>query len=77
MFRYQASELRELRDLILPPATTLATLLGARGAPATFLDAAPLLILPLQRSCNAPGRCNVPDPATATLMSRTQTLQRS
>ena len=35
--------------------------LGPRCAPATLPDAATLLILPLQRSSNAPGRCNAPD----------------
>ena len=77
MFRYWASELTELRGLILPPATTLQRSWVPRGAPATFPDAATLLILPLQRFCNPPGRCNAPDPASATRMSRTWMLQRS
>ena len=50
--------LRCLRLLrFMPPATTLVTL----------PNAATLLILPLQRSCNAPKRCNALDSDPATL----------
>ena len=45
------------------------------NAPATLMDAATAASWPLQRSCNAPGRCNCCFLASATLLQRSRTLQ--
>ena len=55
-------------------------LLRSQNAPGSLqllLIAATAASWPLQRSCNAPGRCNAPDPAPATLLYCSWTLQRS
>jgi hypothetical protein len=48
---------------------------GLLPASATLLDAATAASSPMQRSCNAPGRCNCCFLASMTLLQRSQTLQ--